>query len=248
MSATTWSTGSAERDAALVRVGDDRPRRLELVVLDERPADRDALRLEERVRHRAADEQRVDLAEQVLDDLDLVRDLRAAEDGDERALGRAERVAEILQFLLHQQPGRRLRQELRDALDRRVRAVRRAERVVHVDVGERRQLRRERRVVLLLLRVEAEVLEQDDLAARRARASTAACAVAPDAVVGERHRAAEQLRERAATGCDGVLWVRLALRPAEVRGEDDRRARARARTRWSAATRGCACRRDRRRP
>ncbi len=47
------------------------------------------------------------LAEQVLDHLDLVGDLRAAEDGDERTLGRSERVPEIPQFLLHQQSRRR---------------------------------------------------------------------------------------------------------------------------------------------
>ena len=50
--------------------------------------------------------------------------------------------------------------QLRNALGRGVRAMRRPERVVHVDVGERRQLLRERRVVLLLFRVEAQVLEQ----------------------------------------------------------------------------------------
>ena len=42
------------------------------------------LRLQERVGHGAADQERVDLVDQVLDHLDLVGDLGAAEDGDER--------------------------------------------------------------------------------------------------------------------------------------------------------------------
>jgi hypothetical protein len=41
------------------------------------------------------------------------------------------------------------------------------ERVVHIDVGQLRELPRKVAVVLLLLRMEAEILEQDDLAAAR---------------------------------------------------------------------------------
>ena len=46
----------------------------------------------------------IDLRQQLLDDVDLAGDLRAAEDRDERALGILERGAEILELLLHQQP------------------------------------------------------------------------------------------------------------------------------------------------
>ena len=49
-----------------------------------------------------------------------------------------------------------------------MRAVRGAERVVDVDVGQRRQALREAGVVLLFFRMEAQVLEQHD-AARAAR-------------------------------------------------------------------------------
>ena len=61
----------------------DLARVVQLVVLDERLADRVAARLEERVGHRAADDQRVDAADHVLDHVDLVRHLCAAEDHDE---------------------------------------------------------------------------------------------------------------------------------------------------------------------
>ena len=63
------------------------------VVLDQRRADRKALRFEKRVGHRAADDERVHLAQQVLDDLDLVRHFRAAEDGHERSRRLLDRLA-----------------------------------------------------------------------------------------------------------------------------------------------------------
>ena len=71
----------------------DRARRVELVVFDERPADGEPARLEERVRHRPADQQPVDLAEEILDHVDLVRDLGPAKNRDERPIGRFEHVA-----------------------------------------------------------------------------------------------------------------------------------------------------------
>ena len=165
----------------------DHPRRLELVVLDERLADRQPPRLEERVGHRPADRQRVHLAEQVLDHLELVGHLRAAEDRHERPLGRAERLAEVLHFLLQQQAGGRLRQELRDRLDRGVRPVARSERVVHVHVGRRGQLPGELGVVLLFFGMEPQVLEQHHLAALL-RAFHGRLRRRADAVLGELHR------------------------------------------------------------
>ena len=80
--------------------------RVQLVVFDQRLADRHAERLEERVGHRAADQQPIDAAEHALDHLDLVGDLRAADHRDERPLGIAERHAEVAQLFLHQEPGR----------------------------------------------------------------------------------------------------------------------------------------------
>ena len=157
--------------------------------------------------------------------------------------GRLERVAEILQLLLHQQAGRRPLDVVRDGLDRRVRAVRRAERVVHVEVGERRERLRERRVVLLFLGVEPQVLEQHDAAARGVDLLHRASRLVADAVVGERHRRAEQLGQAIRDRPQAHLRVRLALRAPEMAREHDRRAVRRARTGSSAATRGSACRR-----
>ena len=85
--------------------------------------------------------------------------------------GDLERLAQILDLGRHQEPGRRLVDVMDDAFGGGVRAVRRSERVVDVHVGQRRQRAGERRVVLFFLRVEPQVLEQDDAAACRPRSS-----------------------------------------------------------------------------
>ena len=161
--------------------------------------------------------------EQVVDDLDLVRDLRAADDRDKRADGMLHRVAEILQLLLHEEAGRAFADGADDAVHRRVRAVGRPERVVDVEVGQLGQLPRKHRVVLLLRGVEAQVLEQHDVAAgmrlgHRRRGGLA------DAVAGEHDRPAQQRGQRRDQRLQAELRRDLALRPSEVRGEDDGRA------------------------
>src|SRR5688572_22757279 len=92
-----------------------------------------ALRLEEGEAHASADDERVDDLQQRLDDAQLVADLRAAEDGHERTLRLRPQSRQHLDFFRQQTPGGRGK-ELRRADDRRVRAVRRAERVVYIEV------------------------------------------------------------------------------------------------------------------
>ena len=62
-------------------------REFDLVFFDQRLAGGLALGLEERVGHRAADQQLVDDLQQVLNHFDLVGDFRAAENRDAGALG-----------------------------------------------------------------------------------------------------------------------------------------------------------------
>ncbi len=78
--------------------------------------------------------------------------------------GSFEDAPEVLQLLLHQKPRGRLLDVLRDPRGRGVRAVRRAEGVVDVEVAERGELFGEPVVVLLLLLVEAQVFEQQHVA------------------------------------------------------------------------------------
>ncbi len=145
------------------------------------------------LRHLAADQHRVGAAAEVLEHAELVVDLRAAGDQDERALDVAEQLAEMLELREQQQAGVR-GQQVRDSLGRRVRAMRRAERVVHVEIAAVGELLRERRVVLRLAGVEARVLEHTQPLVR------------------------EQLAQRGLDGRHRVLRaILLRLRPTEVR-------------------------------
>ena len=178
-----------------------------------------AQRAQEREGHAAADHERVDLADQVLDERDLVRDLGAAEHGHQRPLRRLEDPPQRRQLSLHEQARRRRLQVARDGVDRRVRAVRGRERIVHVAVGQLRELAREAVVVLFLLGVEAEVLQQQQIAGLQ-RLGVRARRLA-DAVGRERHRSRQEWREPLGDGLQRVLRIRPALRPAEVGGEHD---------------------------
>lgn len=73
------------------------------------------------------------------------------------------RRGECLQFRFHQ-TARSVRQQAGKTFGRSVGAVRRGEGVVDVDVAEFGQLGRETGVVLLLFRMEAQVLHHDDAA------------------------------------------------------------------------------------
>ena len=77
------------------------------VLLAQRLADLDALRLQEGVGHAAADDQLVDLADQVAQQVELGRDLGAADHGADRPLGIAQRLVERLELGLHQPAGER---------------------------------------------------------------------------------------------------------------------------------------------
>lgn len=107
------------------------------------------------------DDHLVHLVQQVHDKLNLVADLGASEDGEEGARGRVERTREVVELLLQQKAAQALRQI--DANHARVRAVCRAEGVVHVDVTVLRQLGSERGD-LLLARLELRAVRLDTFA------------------------------------------------------------------------------------
>ena len=152
----TCCGGSAENDSPAHAVGREQQlaaglaagldgagrRALAVLVLVQRVADLPARGDRERVGHRAADEDRVGRPCEALDHPDLVGDLDAARDDHERVRRRVEQLAEHLE-LAAQEVSRGRREQLRDRGDRRVRAMDRAERIVDVDVGERRERDRE---------------------------------------------------------------------------------------------------------
>ena len=168
--------------------------------------------------HSAADEQAVDLAEERLDERQLVGDLGAAQDRDEGPGGGVEDAPQDLEFLLHEEPGHRRTQVMGDPFDRGVAPVSGGEGIVDVDVAEPRQRPGEARVVRLLLGVEAEVF-QEEQAARR-EGSRRLLHRGADAVGGERHPLAEERPQAPGDGTERVLRVGLPLRAPEVGGED----------------------------
>ena len=137
--------------------------------------------------------------------------------------GDFERVAEIAQLLLHQQAGGRARQVMRDPLDRRVRPVRRAERVVHVEIGERGERRRERGSFFSSSGWKRR-FSSSTTPAGRVRLLDRALRGLADAVVGEDHGRAEQFRQPRRDRPQAELRRRLAFGPSEVAREHDGRA------------------------
>ena len=203
-----------EPEATLFRAPLDVASGIHQLWLDERLANRHPARREKRVRHRAADEERVDAGYQVLDDLELVRHLCAAEDGDERPLGTLEHAAEVLYFLRHQQTGGYLRDVMNDPFGGGVGAVSRAEGIVDVHVSERGELAGELGVVFLFFRMEAQVFEQNDTT--RTGFLDGSTRRLTDGVLGKNNGSAEQFRQAIGHRLQRVLGIGLSLRSPEM--------------------------------
>ena len=117
---------------------------------------------QEGVGHAAADEDCVDLGQQVGDDADLVGDLGAAQDGHEGAHRVFQRLAQVFQFLLHEEAGYG-GQQVGHAFGAGVGAMGAAEGVHDVDVAQFGQLLGHAGVVLGLALVEAGVFQHQHL-------------------------------------------------------------------------------------
>ena len=145
---------------------------------------------------------------------DLVGDLGAADDGDERARGVAQDAGQRLHLALQQQAGR-AREPRGDAVVGGVGAVGGPEGVVDVDVAERGVARRQRRAVLRLAREEADVLDHDHRRLGQRRVGLG----------DERHVDPEQLAEARGDRREREARV-AALRAAEVGEEHELRGAA----------------------
>ena len=204
--------GKEELLAHILRLLDHVAAVVELFVVDEGSADRAALRLQEGVCHAAADDERIALFKQVVDDVELVCDLRTAEDGDEGADGMLEGVCHDGELLLDEEAADGGLDEavLDDGCRGGVRAVRGAECVVHIDVAEGSELLAELEVLLLLLPVEAEVF-QEHAFALLAGGNFCLC-VGADDVVREGDFAVQKLVEALCDGLERELFQIVLLR------------------------------------
>ena len=129
--------GQMDRAAGLLRALEDALGFAGQLMLAQRLADIDPARRKEGVGHAAADDQMIDLADEMAEHRELGRDLGAADDRRHRALRIAKRALQRLELGLHRPPGE-ARQVMRDALGRRMGAVRGGEGVVDIIVAERR--------------------------------------------------------------------------------------------------------------
>ncbi len=187
------------------------------ILLGQRLADRDALGVQEGVGHAAADHQRVDLVDEVFEQVDLGRDLGAADDRDDGLGRRAQRLLQRVELGLHGAAGIG-RQLVAEALGRGVGAVRGRERVIDPDVAELCQLRDEGGIVLFLFLVEAGVFQA--AGCRRPSSPPRPGRGLADAVVGEGDGLLHDLRQRFSDRLERLLRV-ASLRPAEMREQDD---------------------------
>ena len=121
------------------------------------------LRRQEGVGHPAANEHRLAAGEQRIDHLQLAADLCPADDRVERPLGMLEEGGEGLHLALQEEP-RHARQKVGDPLGRGVGAVGGTKGVVDVEVRHVGQGLGEARLVGLLFAVEAQVLEEQQVA------------------------------------------------------------------------------------
>lgn len=218
--------GQHQLDAVLLGALDVLLDRRDLVLLEQRDADLVPLGLEEGVRHASADEQPVGLAEQLVDDGELVGDLGAAERDHVRAL---HLVGELLEHadLGGDEVSGIVREPLRQVEDGRVLPVHRAEAVADVDVREAGQLVGEGGALGVVLAglagVEAQVLDDGDTTV--GEAGNDGLGGAADRVLGEGDVGAEQLTEAGGGRGEGEGGVRGALGAAQVRGDDHAGAR-----------------------
>mmetsp|Transcript_22814 Transcript_22814/g.57099 ORF Transcript_22814/g.57099 Transcript_22814/m.57099 type:complete len:436 (-) Transcript_22814:26-1333(-) len=188
--------------------------------------------LEESVGHAASDDHLVNLGDEVLDELDLVRHLGASQDGEHGAVGVVQDLAKVVELLGHQEASALGVVALAD--HRRVGAVGGAEGVRDVDVGELAERGAELLDLggvgldllavdlglALLLDVEADVLEQDDRAGGGVRARLLDGITA--AVLEHGDILLDELAEGLGDGLERELVLLLAVGAAEVGREHDR--------------------------
>ena len=143
------------------------------------------------------------------------------EDHQERTLRIRQFIDEELQLLFHEQPHRGLRHVFCDARRGSMRAVRRAEGVVHIDVAQFGQRLGKSGVVRLLFRMETDILQQGHVA--RLHVGDDFFRDRPNDLVAEGDRVIDELVQVIRHRPQRIFRHGLALRPAEVRHEDNLR-------------------------
>ena len=213
--------GQQQLNALLLGLGHHVLAVVELAVVAQALADLVALGLQEGVGHAAADDQRVDLLQQVGDDVQLVRNLGAAQNSGEGTLGIVHGVAEILDLLLHQVADSGILDIVGHTGGGAVSAVAGAEGVVNVSVGQAGQLLAESGLVLGLLLAETGVLQQNDLAVAHGGNSSLGVLADDIVIVRKGNRLAQLLAQADSNGGQAELGLGAVLRLAQMAAQND---------------------------
>jgi len=178
------------------------------------------LRVQEGEAHRAADHDDVGEGQKARDHADLVGDLRAAHDRHQRSAWVIEQSPQRGDLAL-EQPAGRARQQVRDTLRARVRAMRAPEGVVDVHVRQFSQRARKLGVVARLTGLETHVLEHQHLARLQLLAQP------HDLIANDRRRqhdgGAGELAQALCERRHRETVLAPAPRPAKVRGQQQSR-------------------------
>ena len=141
-------------------------------------------------------------------------DLGSADDGSERTLRLADGALQVVELLLEKEAGNGRREELGDTSSGGVSAVSSSEGIVYIHVEGSSKLLGEVLVVLLLLRVEANILKKAVLAILEVVDDTRG--LLANAILGHSAGLGKELSKASTAGSERVLVLRTALGAAKM--------------------------------
>ena len=210
--------GQEELDALGLGLGHHFLAVVDLLGVEEGLAHGIALGGQEGVGHAAADDEGIHLFEEVVDDVELVGDLGAAEDGHEGTLGIGQSLAHDADFLLDEVAADG-GQIVGHTGGGGVGAVGGAEGVVDKDIGQGGQLLAQLGIVLGLALFKAGVLQEHDLAVLQG--GSLGLGVLTGHILGHDDGLTQQLAQAVSHDLQAQLGLVLALGLAHVGAEDD---------------------------
>ena len=175
----------------------------------------------EGVGHGASNDESVSLTHEAVENLDLVGNLGAPHDHDERTGWILKLVDEILELLFDEETHRAGAEIFGHASGGGVGAVGRAEGVIDVEVAERSELLGEVGVIGLFTWVKTHVFEKEDFPVLHC--GDGGLGFLTDAVFDEVNGSIDQLAETDRDGFERVFRIRRGLGAPEVGHEDDLR-------------------------
>ena len=184
---------------------------VDLLIVNQRSADLVALSFQEGESHAAADDQGIALLKQVGDYVQLVRNLSSAKDGNKGSYRILNRIAQEVDFLLHQIADNSGINQLSHANVGAVRSMGGSESVVYKYVAEGSQIFGESLSVLGLFRSVTGVLQQDHIAVLHGLNRSFCIGAYHFRIRSELHFLAKQFGKTDSNGSQGQLRLRLSL-------------------------------------